>query len=92
MNNYLQWHQLVGVLGTVVYISSYAFTQIGWIRAPGYAYSVSNLIAAGMVGVSLLYDFNLASALIQMLWILISVIGIANLIWFSSTNSKILSR
>ena len=87
MNYYLQWYQLVGVLGTIIYVGSYTLTQIGWIRAPGYTYSVSNLIAAGMVGISLLYDFNLASALIQLLWIVISIVGITKLVRCSSAGS-----
>ncbi len=87
MDNYLQWYQLVGVLGTIIYVGSYTLTQIGWIRAPGYTYSLSNLIAASMVGISLLYDFNLASALIQLLWILISIVGITKLVRCSSTSA-----
>lgn len=88
MNTYTEWHQIAGVAGTAVYISSYFAVQIGWIKAPGYSYCVFNMMAASLVGISLLYEFNLASALIQIAWILISIVGITKLVLFSKHSPR----
>lgn len=88
MNVYYEWHQIAGVIGTLVYISSYFLVQMGWIKAPGYSYCIFNIIAASLVGISLFYEFNLASALIQMSWILISIAGISKLVFFNHSSSR----
>ena len=79
MNLIFEWHQVAGVAGTLLYIGSYFLMQLGKVSVPGYTYSVMNVAAASLVGISLLYEFNLASALIQISWILISVVGIFRL-------------
>lgn len=83
-----EWHQITGVIGTVIYISSYFLVQINWIKAPGYSYCILNIIAASLVGISLLFEFNLASALIQASWILISIVGITKLVYNKKSERK----
>jgi CRP-like cAMP-binding protein len=69
----------IGHLGVVFYVGSYAALQSGLIRGSSYAYAVLNLIAASLVLVSLTNAFNAASALIQVFWIAISLIGITRI-------------
>lgn len=57
-------------------MSAYAALQGGFIRGNGYTYKILNLIAASLVLVSLTYNFNLSSAIIQTTWIAISVFGL----------------
>jgi len=83
-----EWHQIIGVIGTVIYISTYFLVQISWIKAPGYSYCLLNIMAASLVGISLLFEFNLASALIQASWILISIIGITKLVYNNKSKRK----
>lgn len=66
-----------GLVGVAFYLGSYAALQAGLIRGSGYLYAVLNLIAAALVLVSLTAEFNLSSAIIQISWILISVVGMA---------------
>ncbi len=83
-------YQAIGVAGFVLYMLSYFLLQIGKIEGSGNIYILMNLTAASFVLVSLVHNFNLASALIQISWILISLIGLIryNLIKPSlSTNS-----
>jgi len=70
------WHQYVGLAGTALYIGSYFLLQAGKIRGESIAYAVSNLLAAALVLFSLSYKFNLASTLIQVSWIMISLVGL----------------
>ncbi|MEQ9490204.1 MAG: cyclic nucleotide-binding domain-containing protein [Alphaproteobacteria bacterium] len=73
----------VGLVGVAFYVCSYAALQLGFLRGQGYAYPVLNALAAGCVLISLLEQFNLSSAFIQIFWIAISAVGIARLIWRS---------
>ncbi len=72
----LDWHQYVGVVGTAVYIFTYASLQLGKVDGNGLVYVLLNLTASSCVLFSLLYAFNLASALIQVSWVVISLAGI----------------
>ena len=69
-------YQAIGVAGFVLYMLSYFLLQIGKIEGCGNIYILMNLSAASFVLVSLVHNFNLASALIQISWILISIIGL----------------
>ncbi len=72
-------YDLIGILGVALYLGSYAALQFGLMRGRGYAYAAVNAAAAGCVLLSLVQDFNLSSALIQVSWITISIIGISRL-------------
>lgn len=74
----LDW---VGFAGVVFYVGSYAALQAGFIRGSSYAYAGMNLIAASLVLISLSSSFNLYSAMIQVFWIAISIVGIARIFW-----------
>lgn len=69
----------IGIAGVGLYLGSYAALQAGLIRGQGYLYASINLAAASCVLVSLVQNFNLSSALIQISWIVISVIGMVRL-------------
>lgn len=73
--------QLSGLVGVAFYLVSYSLLQLGLIRGSGYPYAVMNLFAAVFVLASLMQAFNFASALVQIFWILISLIGIGRLFW-----------
>lgn len=68
-----------GLLGVVLYLGSYAALQTGFVRGSSYAYAMLNLFAASLVLVSLFHSFNLSSAIIQIAWIVISIVGIIRL-------------
>ena len=74
-------YDAIGLVGVAFYVGSYAALQLGLLRGQGYAYPVLNALAAGCVMLSLLEQFNLSSAFIQIFWIVISAVGIARLFW-----------
>ncbi|SUZ32000.1 hypothetical protein ROE7235_01751 [Roseibaca ekhonensis] len=76
-----QLFDAAGLAGVVLYLGSYALLQLGVLRGNGYAYATLNLCAASMVLLSLTVAFNLSSAIIQISWIVISILGIARLVW-----------
>ena len=69
--------EIIGVMGVAVYLGSYAALQLGLLRGQGYAYASLNTLAAALVLVSLTDAFNLSSAIIQVSWIVIGVVGIS---------------
>lgn len=77
----LDAYQLIGVAGFVAYILAFGSVQIGLLNGNSTIYSVLNVLAAALVGISLINDFNLASALIQASWILIGLTGLILRAW-----------
>lgn len=69
----------LGYLGVAFYLGSYGMLQAGLIRGNGYIYVLLNLSAAALVLASLTVAFNLSSALIQISWIIISIVGLIRL-------------
>ena len=89
--------QLSGLVGVAFYLGAYAALQFGLIRGNSHSYTLLNLAGAGFVLISLYTEFNMASALIQISWILISILGLSRLyllsrrLRFSSEESAFLS-
>lgn len=69
-------YETVGVLGFICYIAGFGAVQLGAMDGNSATYSLINIVAASLVAVSLLAEFNLASALIQGSWITIGIIGL----------------
>ena len=72
-----QWHDLVGNLGVLFVIGTYVLLQAERISATSYTYSSFNATGAMLIMVSLFYDFNLSSFMIEVAWLFISLFGIA---------------
>lgn len=71
--------EMAGYAGVAFYIGSYVALQTGLIPGVGYTYALLNLVGAALVLVSLTFAFNMASAMIQISWIVISVIGMTRI-------------
>ncbi|MEM9032877.1 MAG: hypothetical protein AAGB18_09535 [Pseudomonadota bacterium] len=69
-------YRAIGVLGFLTYVATFFALSLGLMTSEHLAYFILNIVAAAMVMVSLIHDFNLASALIQTFWILIGVVAI----------------
>lgn len=73
------YYEIAGFAGVGFYILAYALLQFGILKGSGYAYTAMNLAAASLVLISLAQHFNLYSAMIQVFWITLSVIGLSRL-------------
>ena len=71
-----EWFDAVGISGVAIILIVYYLLQIERMKSDDLIYSVTNLIGALLIVVSLNYRFNLASFVIEVFWILISLIGI----------------
>ena len=67
---------LIGNIGVIVLMVTYLMLQLNKLSSDALAYSVLNAVGAGLIVVSLLYDFNLSALLMEVFWVLISFVGI----------------
>lgn len=74
---------LFGLAGAALYLGGYAAVQIGLIRGQGYIYPSIMMSSSVFVLIGLSGDFNLASALMQVFVVLISMVGIMRLYYLS---------
>ena len=65
-----------GLLGFAAYLGSFGALQFGLLDGNGKTFAWINVFAASLVLISLYDAFNLASALIQISWIIIGYVGI----------------
>lgn len=69
-------YKVIGVLGFLAYISGFLSVQAGWLDGNGIGYALTSVVGAVLVLISLTADFNLASLMIQVSWIIIGCFGI----------------
>jgi hypothetical protein len=67
---------IIGVIGVVLVLLAYILLQIGKMKAVWVSYSLLNFIGSAMILVSLYYYWNLASAVIEIAWFIISLYGL----------------
>lgn len=82
----LTWHDIIGNLGVGLIVLSYFLLQTQKIASDQLSYSLLNLFGAIFLLISLCYNFNLASVVIEFFWIAISIYGIFK--YFKKTNSQ----
>ena len=68
---------IIGLLGTASVVGAYALLQTGVWKPESLAYSALNALASALLLVSLIFNFNLASLILQIVWLAISFYGIA---------------
>ncbi len=78
-----QLFHIAGYAGVACYITAYALLQANLIRGSGYSYTLLNLLAATLVLISLSVAFNMASAMIQSIWIVLSLYGLGRMAWLN---------
>ena len=67
---------IVGITGAILVVGAYFLNQVGRLQSESLTFPVVNMIGAGLIVWSLLYDFNAGAFFIEASWVLISLIGI----------------
>ncbi len=70
---------LLGLLGVTICVSAYFCLQIGVLKGDGYSFPLLNLVSSACILVSLSQDFNAYSAIGEIAWSAISIIGLTRL-------------
>ena len=69
-------YDLAGVAGAAIAIVAYFANQQRWLRSDDWRYPLANLVAASLILVSLCYQWNFPSVVIEVFWAAISLWGI----------------
>ena len=69
-------YNFVGFIGATLLIAAYFANQQCWLRSDDWRYPLANLIGAGFIFVSLCFEWNFPSVVIEIFWITISLWGI----------------
>ena len=72
-------HDLIGNVGVALILGSYLLVQLRRLDATGAPYLLANGLGAGLILVSLARDFNLSAFVIEVVWLLISLYGLARI-------------
>ena len=70
------WHDFIGNVGVFLVLLSYFLLQLERIDSSGMRYSLMNAVGAILICVSLFFNFNLSSLIIEICWLAISGYGI----------------
>ncbi|HLA09647.1 MAG TPA: hypothetical protein VJ023_03455 [Pyrinomonadaceae bacterium] len=78
---------VIGAMGAALLVIAYLLLQLGRLDSRSLAYSLLNAVGAALIVVSLYYNFNLAAFIIELFWVLISLLGIYRAI-VSQANAR----
>jgi len=77
---------VVGIVGVAMVLVTYFLLQSEKIDAKGFLYSFLNFLGALLIVYSLLYNWNLASFIIEIVWVLISLYGLRK--WYRNKKQN----
>jgi hypothetical protein len=66
----------IGMVGVIVILIAYLMLSVGRWSADSFVYQVLNFVGAWLILFSLYFHWNLASVVIEIAWIVISIYGI----------------
>lgn len=72
---------IIGIAGVACVLGGYFLLQIEKVKSDGLGYLLMNLTGACLLIVSLMVTFNLASFIIEICWLAISLFGLGKLAW-----------
>jgi hypothetical protein len=75
----VSWADAAGVVGVVLILIAYAGVTAGRLDPKQAPALLMNLVGAGLVLMSLVFDFNLSAVLMEGAWVLIALAGLARL-------------
>jgi len=77
---------VIGNIGVLLIVGSYLLAQLRRMSAVNPPYIVLNGLGATLILYSLWFDFNLSAFLIELIWLLISLVGLGR--WFLESRHQ----
>jgi hypothetical protein len=68
-------YDLVGFAGAAIAVVAYFLNQQGWLRSDDWRFPFANLLAALLIFLSLCFEWNFPSVVIEIFWAAISLWG-----------------
>lgn len=78
----------IGIVGVFLIVIAYVLMQLNRMDPKKVTFSLLNALGAILILISLLYDWNLASFVMEIIWITLSLYG-AYQAWKSSKKHKV---
>ncbi len=69
-------YDILGLVGVTTIIGAYLLLQLEKIDSKKIFYSLLNATGAGLILISLYFDFNFPAFVVEFFWLLISLLGI----------------
>ena len=69
---------IIGMMGTILVVFAFFLIQTDKIDPKSLNYNLLNLVGAILLLISLCINFNLASFVIEIFWIIASIVGLTN--------------
>jgi hypothetical protein len=69
-------YNLAGFAGAAIGIGAYFANQQRWLRSDDWRFPFANLVGASLILLSLCFEWNFPSVVIEVFWALISLLGI----------------
>ena len=66
----------LGNMGVTLIIIDYLLLQLDRISSNSLSYSLLNAIGAGLIIISLVFNFNLSAFIMEAIWVVISLFGL----------------
>ena len=76
----------IGTFGVGLILTTYFLLQTERLKANQLRYSIMNFFGSGMILISLIHEFNFPSFIVELVWVLISTMGILRWIWQRNKN------
>jgi len=73
----LSIYDLAGFLGAAIIVVAYFAMQQRWLNALDWRFPAANLLGSLLILVSLWFEWNFPSVVIEVFWVLISLMGLA---------------
>ncbi len=80
--------QLISVLGALAILGAYAASQFGFVDPSKLSYQVANCVGSAVLTVVAVIDWQLGFILLEGAWALVSLWGIATILWRDSTSPR----
>jgi hypothetical protein len=71
------WYDLAGSVGVLLIVVAFLLLQLERVASNSLSYLIANAIGAGLILLSLFYEFNLSAFLMEAFWLAISLLGLA---------------
>jgi hypothetical protein len=84
---FLKLSDPVGIIGVIILLIAYFGLSTERLKSNSLTYQFLNFIAAWLILFSLYFHWNTPSALIELAWIIISVIGIYRILYKKRKNN-----
>jgi len=76
MGSDIEPYDIIGFAGAAIFVATYFANQQRWLSSEDWRFPFLNLIGAVLILVSLVFEWNYPSVVIEVFWALISIYGL----------------